>query len=217
MLRVVVLAGAALTLVLLGVGGGVALAPLLHDDPVPPGAVDVGFAQDMMVHHQQAVSMSQLVVDRASTPVSTLARQIEAEQSLEIGQLQGLLLAWEKSPVPDGPPMTWMPGDMAGHPGHEAMAAMPAGNAVMPGMATQAELDRLRSLTGADLDVSYLQLMLRHHEGGVPMLAYAAQHASTAVVRDLANRILVDQVEEGQVLLQLLHERGAQPLPSAFS
>ena len=37
----------------------------------------------------------------------------------------------------------------------------------MPGMATDAEMTKLRSLHGADADTFFIQLMLRHHEGGL--------------------------------------------------
>ena len=83
----------------------------------------------------------------------------------------------------------------------------------MPGMASPTDLEQLRASSGAQFDVLFLQLMLRHHQGGVPMATYAAQHAGTAQVRNLAEKILISQGAESKYLAQLIVERGAQPLP----
>jgi uncharacterized protein (DUF305 family) len=55
--------------------------------------------------------------------------------------------------------------------------------------------------------------MLRHHEGGVPMLEYGAENAALPQVRNLATQILNSQTSESDYLRQLLAERGAVPLP----
>jgi uncharacterized protein (DUF305 family) len=176
-----------------------------------PGAVDIGFAQDMIVHHEQAVVMAQLVRGRATDPlVAATAAGIEYGQLLEIGQMRGYLQLWDAPSYPSGEPMTWMtPG--TGHTGHAAHGSeMP--RSAMPGMATQDDLDALRRATGPDLDVLFLQLMLRHHQGGAAMLADAAAHASVPAVRDLAKRMTYHQTEEGAALLQQLAAHRARPL-----
>ena len=91
----------------------------------------------------------------------------------------------------------------AGHTGHATPAA------VMPGMATQSDLDALRTATGPDLDVLFLQLMLRHHQGGTAMLTDAAAHAALPAVRNLANQMNYHQTEETTSLLQQLAARPA--------
>lgn len=58
------------------------------------------------------------------------------------------------------------------------------------------------------LDTRFLQLMLRHHEGGSGMLIYAAQYASIPDVRNLASRMLTGPVAHraprpGHVLMRL--------------
>ena len=60
---------------------------------------------------------------------------------------------------------------------------------LMPGMATPAQMTRLQTLHGKALDILFLQLMIRHHQGGIPMARYAAQHASEPYVRDLAQKM----------------------------
>ena len=84
----------------------------------------------------------------------------------------------------------------------------------MPGMASADDLKKLRaSSTGKALDVLFLQLMLRHHEGGAGMLSYASQDASQEPVRNLAAQMLSAQTAEAQYLKQLLTARGSTPLP----
>jgi uncharacterized protein (DUF305 family) len=83
----------------------------------------------------------------------------------------------------------------------------------MPGMALPAELERLRTTGGVPFDVLFLQLILRHHQGGLPMARYAAEHAETPQVRNLAQQIAASQGAEAEYLTQLLAQRGAQPLP----
>lgn len=91
--------------------------------------------------------------------------------------------------------MTWMTPGAAGHTGHNAAAA------VKPGMATQ-----------DDLDVLFLQLMIRHHQGGAPMLTDAATHATLPAVRHLAGQMGYHQNEESAALLQQLAAHHAQPI-----
>ena len=55
-------------------------------------------------------------------------------------------------------------------PGH-GHAAAGAGEPLMHGMATDEEMRRLRDARGAEAEVLFLQLMIRHHEGGVVMAA----------------------------------------------
>ena len=80
----------------------------------------------------------------------------------------------------------------------------------MPGMATSDQLRALRAASGDQMDVLFLQLMLRHHEGGVIMLQYASEHASVPEVRNLAAQMLSAQSSESEYLKQLLAARGGR-------
>jgi len=59
----------------------------------------------------------------------------------------------------------------------------------------------------------FLQLMLRHHQGGAPMAHYAAQHGEIPQVRNLAEKMVISQDAESEYMAQLITQRGAQPLP----
>lgn len=176
------------------------------------GAVDVGFAQDMSVHHRQAVLMAGQARDRSTDPaIRLIAFDIETNQLQQIGQMQGWLSLWNAAPLPNGRYMTWM-ADTSSMPGM-AHGTGP-GVATMPGMASAADLQRLQALSGGPFDVLFLQLMLRHHQGGTPMAQYAAEHAESPQVRNLAEKIVISQGAESDYLTQLIAQRGAQPLPA---
>ena len=169
-------------------------------------SVDAGFAWDMAAHHRQAVTMAGYVRDHSTDGVvRTLAYDIETSQFNQVGQLQGWLDAWGLPPESPGAQMSWMSG------GHD-MSAMASGGP-MPGMATQAEVDRLQRMTGKAMDVYFLQLMLRHHQGGLPMAQYGAEHASEPYVRNVAQKIATAQSSEVVLMERMLRERGASPLP----
>ncbi|MHA6627708.1 DUF305 domain-containing protein [Pseudonocardia sichuanensis] len=202
---------AAVGLLLLGAAGGLLLGMPGSSGPVVPGrdSVDVGFAQDMTVHHQQAVTMASWERDHTSDPVlHQLASDIEATQEAQIGRMQGWLELWGAASLPTGEHMAWMT-----EPGHDHAATSASGLATMPGMASDEELAALRAATGPELDVLFLQLMLRHHQGGASMLSYAAEHAAVPQVRNLAEQMHRSQSVETDYLRQLLAERGGQPLP----
>ncbi len=192
---------------LLVAGGGLAVAlGIGRTDPPAAGSVDVGFAQDMSRHHLQAVEMANLAGTRSTDPeVQQLAFDISATQTNQTGRMQGWLTLWGQ-PVTNREVMTWM-GD--GEHDH----AMAEGG-LMPGMATEEELTELRSTRGADFDVLFLQLMIRHHQGGLDMAQYGEQHAGEAVVRGLARSIAATQSAETTTMATMLVARGGSPLPA---
>ncbi|WP_091295110.1 DUF305 domain-containing protein [Amycolatopsis xylanica] len=58
---------------------------------------DVTFAQRMIPHHRQALTMSEKLPADAGEPVAALARQIQAAQAPEIDRLTGWLKEWGAS------------------------------------------------------------------------------------------------------------------------
>ncbi|MBA3907893.1 MAG: DUF305 domain-containing protein, partial [Pseudonocardiales bacterium] len=73
------------------------------------GSVDVGFAQDMTVHHQQAVEMAGWERDHTRDPaLYQLAYDIESTQTQQIGRMQGWLGLWDAAAFPTGGHMAWM-------------------------------------------------------------------------------------------------------------
>jgi uncharacterized protein (DUF305 family) len=210
LLRPALMAVIAVALVLLGGGLAVALGIGRAADP-SADSVDAGFSRDMSRHHLQGVEMANLAPDRSTDPeIRQLAFDISATQTNQVGRMEGWLSLWGLPPS-GGETMAWMGGTGSGHSGH----AMDVGQSVlMPGMATEDELTNLRNLTGAQFDVEFLRLMIRHHQGGKEMAVYAAGHADVAAVRRLAGAIADTQTAEVTTMARMLTARGGTPLPS---
>jgi uncharacterized protein (DUF305 family) len=206
------IAVAGLALIGLALGLGFLLGERSVQMPAGPGPVDIGFSQDMSTHHSQAIEMADLVASNPDQAVSAMAGRIKAEQLEDLGRMQGFLALWDQPTIPTGPPMSWM--DHSTHDTSMPGMTMPArftGESAMPGLATQAQLARLRTLTGNAQAILFLQLMLRHHEGGIEMSDDAAHHAVLPAVTGLAARMSFDQQQENQILTQLLVACGVDP------
>ncbi|MFJ6462800.1 DUF305 domain-containing protein [Streptomyces sp. NPDC091387] len=205
--RPLVLAGGALlllalALVALMLARPSASAPASTAAASAPGeaSADVGFARDMAVHHQQAVEMSFIVRDRTTdAAVRRLAFDIINTQANQRGMMLGWLEMWGRAKSSPGPPMEWM--------GH---TVAPRGDgALMPGMATDTELDALRAAKGRDAEVLFLRLMTAHHRAGADMAQAAAAAAGTDEIRNLASGMVLGQRSEITLMADMLKERGA--------
>ncbi len=200
--------------VLLLAGAGLLEACQRHAGTQPAqamaaGAVDVGFAQFMRSHHDQAVVMTQILLDHGTTRLAGLARSIQTAQLIEIGEMKGWLLLWDKPLLPTTRNMDWMqrsdaPLDAVVIGYLNQCRASPGG---MPGMATSDELNQLRSLDGEARDQLFLQLMTHHHQGALPMAHFTALHAETPAVRTLAAQMEVQQTEELGAMALLSRKR----------
>lgn len=180
--------------------------------------VEIGFAQDMLAHHEQALFMVQRLDPAADPTIRRLAQQIADTQRTEIGTMLGWLRLADASPS-NTHPMAWMhtksaataDHSMTGMPGMDMPATQPG--TTMPGMATQAELDHLATTRGTDAETLILQLMLRHHRGGVAMAQAVDQLLPSGPVKEAARGMITTQSQEAGLMALLLAQRGAQPLP----
>lgn len=174
-----------------------------EEEPGTPvsASADAGFARDMSVHHQQAVEMSFVVRDRTEDPeVRRLAYDIANTQANQRGMMLGWLDLWKLPKVESGTaPMTWMD-----------MPATGSGDgALMPGMATKAQLDALRKASGKEAEILYLRLMTAHHRGGVHMAQGCVERCSVEVERNLAQGMVDAQESEILLMADMLRKRGA--------
>jgi uncharacterized protein (DUF305 family) len=104
--------------------------------------------------------------------------------------------------------MAWM----RGHAHAEPMAGGEV--PLMHGMATDEEMRRLRAARGAEAEILFLQLMIRHHEGGVIMARALEGLARRAEVLDMARSIDSTQRAEIAEMTKMLEKRSARPFPS---
>lgn len=163
------------------------------------GSPEAGFARDMIDHHSQAVEMSFILYGRTEDEmIRILAYDIISTQQAQIGMMLGWLDLWGRTFGGTQPPMAWMDMPMDGP---------------MPGMATQADINRLRELQGGEATALYIQLMILHHRGGVLMAEGVLARTNDPVVRNLAQSIVDSQTSEIATMQQLLQERGYPPVP----
>ena len=158
----------------------------------PPSEADVRFMQDMIMHHGQAVEMTELAKTRAKDPeVLDIARKIDVSQGDEI--------RWMKQWLADrgvaAETMGSMPGmnhaetqtDQAGAKSSGGMAGMDHGMAgmdhaaapsksgamdvaMMPGMLTPRQMQALRASKDGKFDDLFLTGMMQHHSGALLMV-----------------------------------------------
>jgi uncharacterized protein (DUF305 family) len=172
-------------------------------------SAEAGFARDMATHHAQAVQMAFVIRDKTtSDELRALAYDIIVTQSTQRGIFMGWLQAWGLPQSSTRPRMAWMPG-------HAAMAQASAGGVVlMHGMASDDQLRRLRLAQPRDAEILFLQLMIRHHEGGVIMARAIEGLSRRADVVRMAKSIENGQLVEITQMTQMLGKLGAHPYES---
>ena len=180
-IMLVVLAGA---VVVTGVAGVAVWA--FSDDPVdqPMNEVDVGFLQDMIDHHEQALLISNIYLEeRPDSGVASYAREVLLFQEREIEWMKGWL-AEEGYEVgePDRMAMTWMG------------MSMPVG--MMPGMQSPERLAELDAATGEDADRLFFQIMADHHLGGIRMGDFASANGQRERIVEFAAVVSRNQAIE---------------------
>lgn len=181
-------------------------------EPVAGQSPEASFLTGMIAHHEQAVDMAAAAIGISTDSlVRTFAFDILTGQSSQIGMMQSWL-----TPVDDDTdaPTAGMGPHSMNHTGMDKRTdAAPPVMPNMKGMATAAELTTLTSATGRAFDVMFLQLMLRHHQGGIGMLTDVLDRGDRPLVLGFAESVLALQQHESQVMVALLADRGAAPLP----
>ncbi len=165
-----------------------------------------GFARDMQVHHDQGVELAMIVRDESdNADIRLLAYDIATTQSNQSGQMQSWLNSWQLPQAAPEPAMTWMTRPTLAGTGHDhgTEGAHSPGDP-MPGLATQAQIDELKSLTGPEAEKLFLQLMIAHHQGAVEMAEAVLDRTDVRVVRQLATTIITSQTAEIEYMTALL-------------
>jgi len=130
---------------------------------------EAGFSRDMQAHHTQAIEMAMEIYRKTEDDeLRILSYDIATAQAAQRGEMYDWLVKWGL-PQSDGPMMAWMSATDGTH-AHGDGSALTAeeANAAM-GMATPEQLTALSEATGQAADCLFLELMIRHHEGAIPM------------------------------------------------
>ncbi|MGW0685859.1 DUF305 domain-containing protein [Streptomyces sp. NPDC002754] len=140
-----------------------------------PNSADVTYAQMMIPHHEQALKMTRLAPKQAeSEQVKGLAERITAAQGPEIETMRGWLQKYGRDTAPEG------------HHAHDAM----------PGMATEAQLKKLKAASGKAFDELFLKLMITHHQGAVTMATEVKSGGNNVQVEEMADDVIAQQTSE---------------------
>ena len=138
-------------------------------------ADDVSFAQQMIPHHNDAVTMAKLVPSRSTNAqVIDLAARIEKGQSPEVQQMQGWLTTWNAS---------------------MSMPGMDGGT--MPGMMSADDMKQLEQAKGAEFDKMWLDMMIKHHQGAIDMAKTELGKGASTDAKALAQKII--DAQQGEI------------------
>lgn len=158
-------------------------------EPPEHTEADVEFMRNMILHHRQALQMTELVPDRtARDDIPVFARRIEISQEDEMQRMMDWLEARDESVPPEDAEVD--------HSSH------------LPGMLTPAELEELKAASGRRFDRLFLRSMVRHHEGALAMVAQL-QNEGGGLEPEISNftgHVVADQSIEISRMYTLLDE-----------
>jgi uncharacterized protein (DUF305 family) len=193
MLRTRLIMAAVATVVLAGCAIGTATS----ERPVEPGSasasagpnasgfndMDVMFVQLMLPHSDQAVSMTDLLLDKrgVNSEAAALARQIRDAQQAEIDTMNGWFEAMGRPKVEEGPH----------HGGLE-------------GMLDENEMQQLDLANARDGQRLFLEGMIKHHTGAIELAKREIADGQHPGAVELANNIARTQQHEIEVMTDLL-------------
>ncbi|MFN4044828.1 DUF305 domain-containing protein [Limnobacter sp.] len=170
-------------------------------------SIDIGFAQSMIIHHDQAISMAGIVKGKVSDNIDLLAYGILTAQLQEIGQMKGWLTAWgQRVTPPANAPMAWVENAKGVTNVQDLLyiTQCKSTKGQMPGMLNVNELNHMRSMNGAELERNFLEAMIKHHEAAIPMARFAINNGQSLLVKGLAKALIREQNAEITAMKKLL-------------
>ena len=154
----------------------------------PASPADVQFMQHMIIHHAQAVEMTDLIESHTETrEIRTLGERISRSQSDEMRFMKRwLAVRGEPASLPTNEtPATHM------HGVHRANEKV-----LMPGMLTLEQMDALKKARGKEFDRLFLTGMIQHHNGALGMVKELFDTAGAGQDAELFN--FASDVDSGQ-------------------
>ncbi|MBK9165586.1 MAG: DUF305 domain-containing protein [Acidobacteria bacterium] len=144
---------------------------------------DIGFMQGMIVHHAQAVEMTDMIESRTENrDIRLLGERISKSQADEMEFMKRWLEIRNQSPE----------GSAAhGHGGRSG-----GSKHSMPGMLSAAQMNELRNAKGKEFDRLFLVGMIQHHEGALVMVKDLFETAGAGQDAELFN--FATDVDSGQ-------------------
>jgi uncharacterized protein (DUF305 family) len=153
-------------------------------------AADETFVTGMIPHHEQALEMAELLLDKDGVDerVVALAERIQEAQQPEIDLMTSWLEDWGVDPDM---------GDMGDMPG------MDHGD---DGMMSDDDMNALEAASGEEASALFLEQMIEHHEGAIEMSQQELANGENADALELARQIIDAQSAEIAEMHELLAE-----------
>lgn len=145
--------------------------------------LDAHFIEQMIPHHEDAITMAKLALSKAQTSeVKQLSQSIIDSQGKEISQMEAWYKEWYKKQVPQDKKV------MQGH-GMGQSAGMHMGM-----MGDESDMARLEE--AKNFDVAFVEEMIPHHQMAVMMATMLKNGTTRPEMVDLANNIISAQTNE---------------------
>ena len=165
---------------------------------------DVDFLQGMIVHHEQAIVMSEMADERTNNKsILDLASRIDASQKDEINFMESWLKDRDE----------FQDNNLENHQMHHSHNMMHK-HVNMVGMATPKQLDDLNKSKSTDFDRLFLQLMINHHDGALEMVEELKKYPGNtfdSVLNEFVSDLINDQGVEIERMNTLLTNLSDDP------
>lgn len=164
-------------------GGGMMGGGMMDD-------VDRSFIEQMIPHHQTAIDMANLALQKAQHPeIKALAADIKRVQTAEIEKMRAWYLDWYGMDVPtvsgQGTNGMMQPG-----------TGMGSGMGMYNGMGTGMRNSTSGLANAKDFDKAFITEMIPHHQMAVMMSTMVLIHGDQPELRELARSIIDSQSAE---------------------
>lgn len=155
--------------------------------------IDAHFIEQMIPHHEDAITMSELALEKATRPeVKELSTNIISSQSKEITQMKSWYKDWYGRELPTGDDVMQHHGMMSGSKMHMGM------------MGGDMDLDNLEN--AQDFDRAFVEDMIPHHQMAVMMASMLKNGTNRPEMKKLADDIIIAQTSEIDLMRKWLNE-----------
>ena len=159
------------------------------------GNIDAHFIEQMIPHHDDAITMAKVAQQKAQHPeIKTLSQNIITSQSAENAQMKAWYGDWFGRDLPTGDQVMKNHGMMSGSNMHMGM------------MGTDMDLEKLEQ--SLSFDKTFIEQMIPHHQMAVMMASMLKGGTTRPEMKKLADDIITAQTKEIDQMRQWYKEWG---------
>lgn len=148
------------------------------------GNIDQHFIEEMIPHHDGAIAMAELALERSKRPeIISLSNGIIEAQKSENEQMKEWYASWFGGEPSNSSGM----GGMMGH-----------GDTGMHMMSMEGDLDALG--TAQDFDLEFISQMIPHHEMAIMMARMLLASTDRSEMKELADNVITSQSREIEMM-----------------